>query len=186
MRRVRTCLIFFFQKLWKKIKRMFPIFDFFVQYNKCGQACICFICVTFQLCTASPTEQWTTMSSSKQNKLLRFRVYPGIYFWFSYTRIMLSAYDSRSTHQQTVHVICLLSFISFQVCQNRWNSSRSKSYLAVWIELIKNNGVLWLLLWELDRRGSAAGFYLCRKTTYQELDELDVISCFCCFLGNTI
>ena len=90
--------ILFFQKLRKKIKRMFPSFDFVVQYNKCGQACICFICVTLQLCTASPNEQWTTMSSSKQNKLSRFRLYPGIYFWFSYTRIMLSAYDSRTTH----------------------------------------------------------------------------------------
>ena len=50
-------IYFFFQKLRKKIKRMFPSFDFVVQYNKCGQACICFICVTLQLCTASPNEQ---------------------------------------------------------------------------------------------------------------------------------
>ena len=56
-----------------------------------------------------------------------------VYFWFSYSRIMLSAYDSRTTHQRTIHVICLLCFISFQVCENRWNSSRSKSYLAVCI-----------------------------------------------------
>ena len=58
---VRTCLhrilYIFFQKLRKKIKRMFPSFDFFVQYNKCGQACICFICVTLQLCTASKLKE---------------------------------------------------------------------------------------------------------------------------------
>ena len=50
-------IYFFFQKRRTKIQRMLPSFDFVVQYNSCGQACICFICVTLQLCTASPSEQ---------------------------------------------------------------------------------------------------------------------------------
>ena len=49
--------ILFFQQLRKKIKRMFPSFDFFVQHDKCGQASICIICVTMKVCTAIPIVQ---------------------------------------------------------------------------------------------------------------------------------